>query len=295
MRQYLCDFFEAFEYSDVDAAFLLDLYDRISANVETQSLLKCALEHYSDAETDFDCKKIIALADEIALKLGMREYSVELLIFICLSKKTKEIYAKRSIDCRIFENSMLDLKYKMLECQAVKGITGTFVPEWFAGFFALTRFALGRLQFEIVSFGKHLEKDGHLLTPQSKVINMHIPRTLTPLDEKSCDDAFYMAQEFFKDKIGQPCPFVCHSWLLYPENKTILPPDSNTLRFMKRFYIFDSGIDKHNDNLWRLFDTDEKNFDRLPTDTTMRRAYVRHLKSGGKIGWGCGIFFGNNT
>lgn len=291
MKQYLSDFFKAFEYTESDTAFLMDVYDKITDNPETMALLVEALQMYADSSVPCDYKRIIDIADEIALKLQFREYTVELLIFICLSRRTKELYKERRLDDRIFKNTMLDLKYKMQECQAVKGITGTFVPEWFAGFFELTRFALGRLQFEITNFGTSFAKNGHTLTPESRVINVHIPRTLTPLDEKSCDDAFAMAKEFFKDEVERPCPFVCQSWLLYPENRTILHPCSNTLRFMNRFHIITSKVDKHNAWLWRLFDTDEKNFEKLPTDSSMRKAYAEHLKNGGKTGWGYGVFW----
>jgi hypothetical protein len=60
---------------------------------------------------------------------------------------------------------------------------------------------------------------------------------------------------------------------------------------MKRFEILDQNISKDNGELWRLFDTDEKNPDRLPTNTSLQKAYVKHLKNGGKTGLGLGILF----
>lgn len=60
---------------------------------------------------------------------------------------------------------------------------------------------------------------------------------------------------------------------------------------MNRFHIITSKVDKHNAWLWRLFDTDEKNFEKLPTDSSMRKAYAEHLKNGGKTGWGYGVFW----
>lgn len=60
---------------------------------------------------------------------------------------------------------------------------------------------------------------------------------------------------------------------------------------MKRYDIIKWGVNKHKTDLWRLFDTDECHPDRLPTDTTARRRYARHIKAGGKLGWGYGVFF----
>ena len=104
--------------------------------------------------------------------------------------------------------------------------------------------------------------------------------------------AFLKAKAFFKDSVStEPCPFVCHSWLLYPEMEVLAPKGSNTYRFFKSFDVFDSATDKTRADLWRLFDTKELNIERLPCDTSLRRAFIRHLKNGGKLGIGRGVLF----
>lgn len=292
MREYLQKFFISFEYDVADAEYLLAVYDKISNREDTLAVWNEAIKTYErNMNCDFDM--IIALAQDVAQRLNIHKYSTELLIFICLSKHLREIYVQRGIDMTIFYNSMLDLKYKLDECKTVKGIVGSFVAFWFNRFFNLERVALGRLQFEVDGFGRHYERDGHVLTPESKAINIHIPRTLTHLTPESCDEAFAMAKKYFGEQVGEDCPFICHSWILYPGNKIILPETTNVHRFMSRFDIFDSAEDPNLEDLWRIFDTDEKNPDMLPTDTSMRRAYVNHLKNGGQIGWGYGVFFLN--
>lgn len=290
MRNYLTSFFDEFEYSAEDAWFFTDTYDKITADEKTNGLWREAIALY-DKDINCDFRRIRDIADEVAEILYLEEYTAELLIFVCLSKRLRERYKEHGIDMEIYKSSMLDLKYKVDECKIVKGITGSFVAWWFDRFFDLKRFGIGRLQFEIIEFGEHYEKDGKVLTPESKVINVHIPRTLTPLDEKSCDEALCRAKEFFKDKVGENCAFVCDSWLLWPENKDILPPYTNIYKFMMRFDIIRARINKGKEDLWRLFDTDEKNYTRLPADTSARRAYIAHLKNGGKMGSGYGVFF----
>ncbi len=290
MREYLQKFFISFEYDAADAEYLLGVYDKIANREDTLAVWNEAIKTYErNMNCDFDM--IIALAQDVAQRLDIHKYSTELLIFICLSKNLREIYVHRGIDLAIFHNSMLDLKYKLDECKTVKGIVGSFVAFWFNRFFNLERVALGRLQFEVDGFGRHYERDGYILTPESKAINIHIPRTLTHLTPESCDEAFAMAKEYFGDQVGEGCPFICHSWMLYPGNRSILPETTNVHRFMSRFDIFDSADDPNLEDLWRIFDTDEKNPDMLSTDTSMRRAYVNHLKNGGQIGWGHGVFF----
>lgn len=289
MRQYLIHFFERCDYDSADAAYLLDAYDRVAANSRAAALWAQALALY-DENIGCDFSRVIALAGEAARAVGLHEYTTELLIFLCMSRRLEAEYAARGVDNAIFCDTVLDLKYKLDECKAVKGIVGSFVASWFGGFFNMTRFTLGRLQFEVVDFGRHYEKDGAVLTPESRVINVHIPRTGTPLDVAACDDAFARAKAFFAAQTGAVCAFVCHSWLLFPAHEQMLSHTSNTYHFMKRFDIFAEGVSKDREDLWRLFDTDEKRWDKLPADSSFRRAYVERLKNGGTVGWGHGVF-----
>lgn len=290
VRSYLEAFFSVFAYDKEDAAVLCAAYDRITANPAANARFAQAIALYSE-HTVCDHAQILSLAEEAAAISGVQEYTAELLVYICLSKTLRERYRERGIDEAVFDNSMLDLRYKLEECKAVKGIVGSFVASWFAGFFDMTRFALGRLQFELVPFGAVYAKNGKHLSPNSKVINVHIPRTGTPLSAEACNAAYRMAAAFFADEIRGDIAFVCHSWLLYPENETILPAHSNIVRFMKQYDILKWGVDKHRSDLWRLFDTDESHPERLPTNTTARRLYAAHIQTGGKLGWGYGVFF----
>ncbi len=289
MRKYLIGFFGEFGYDDKDARDLLRAYDTMTAGVTSFGLFNKALLAYkSDISMDYKAE-IFDRTRKISELTGVHDYTVELLVFMCMTKHLKEVYAEKGIDMRIYRDSVLDLKWKLDECKAVKGICGSFVSPWFRGFFDLTRFALGRLQFEIITTWQDYEKNGvKLKRDKSKVINVHIPRTGTPLDKESCDKAYAQAREFFKDQVGESCPFVCYSWLLYPENKNILQPNTNTYRFMSEYDIIGWEVNNGED-LWRLFDTDEKNPDRLPADSSMRRAYIEHLKNGGRVGCGFGV------
>lgn len=289
MREYLFDFFNEYGYTEKDSQHLLAAYDKITADKSADRLFNEILSAYkADISMDYQ-EKLFKKTREISEITGVHDYTVELLVFICITKHLKAVYIERNIDLQIYRDSVLDLKWKLEECKAVKGIVGSFVSPWFCGFFDLTRFALGRLQFEIITTWQDYEKNGvKLEANKSKVINVHIPRTGTPLDKESCDKAYAQAREFFKEQVGENCPFVSYSWLLYPENKDILPKHTNTYRFMSEYDIIGWEVNNGED-LWRLFDTEEKNPDRLPCDTTMRRCYVEHLKKGGRVGCGFGV------
>ncbi len=290
MRDYISQFFKDFEYDASDATFLLAEYERIDTCEEAREAFLLAVAEY-EKDICGDYKEMITLADKAAACTGVHEYTAEFLLFVCLSKHLKEEYATRGIDLEVYHNSLLDLRYKVDECKLVYGIVGSFVADWFKGFFNLTRFAFGRLQFEVIDFNENYEKDGHCLTPESRVINVHIPRSGEPLTEAACAEAYRIAKDFYKDEVGDPTPFVCHSWLLNPAHDDFLPKHTNTYRFYKSFDVFRVDLDRDRKNLWRLFDTMEKNCDRLPADSSIRRAYIEFLKKGGKMASGYGVFF----
>jgi hypothetical protein len=293
MRNYLQGFFKDFGYEDSDANFLLSVYDKVYSNDQTASLLDGALNLYNQSK-DADFSKIRENASAVAKNLGLYEYTLEFLVYACMTKRAKEYYKENGISQDIFYNTLLDLKYKLDECKLVKGIVGTFVAYWFDRFFKLERFALGRLQFELKDFGKDYSKNGKTLSADSKVINLHVPRSGMPITPEVCLDAFKMAKDFYKAELGDNPAFVCHSWLLFPETLSLASEKSNTYKFAKNFDVFEVGCNRNQEDLWRLFDTDEKNPDKLPTDTSLRRAFVSHLKNGGRTGWGYGVFFYND-
>lgn len=290
MKNYLTNFFDEFNYKTEDSSFLMDIYESILGDTESLDALNLAIKMYDD-NIFCDYEKITRLSSIPAKRLYFHEYSTELLFLICLTKRAKENYMAAGISEQIYHDSMLDLKYKMIECKLVKGVIGTFVGFWFYDMFRIKRFTFGRLQCLVKDFEEHYTKDGITLTPNTKVIDMHIPRDQTPLDEESCTAALRSAAEFFKGQYDEPVACVCHSWLLFPENENIIPKHTNIYKFFKRFDIVSWDYYKENLDLWRLFDTDEKVPERLPANNSVRRQFVEHLKNGGKTGWGYGVFF----
>ena len=268
--------------------------EKIYANEDAKALCAGAVDDY-ERDIHSNYTELREAAKRAGEMVGVHAYSAELLLFICFSKHLRELYRLRGISDRIWFDSMSDLKWKLWECKAVKGIWGSFVAGWFPGFFNLTRFALGRLQFEIVAFDGEHEKDGKKLKKGEKVINVHIPITSTPLDKESRDDAYSQAAEFFKNMTdGAPIAFVCSSWLLYPEAEKILPAHSNIRGFMADYDMIRSKANGEGEygDMWRLFDMDfTGDLNDYPEDSSLRRAYKKFLLDGSRTGSGYGVFF----
>lgn len=295
MKNYLADFMRQFDYPNQAQLILFDAYNKTYANANYfEKYEKVRVAYEKDCATDFSF--VINLSKNIASLCGVNEYTMHLLTFILLTKSSVAHYEKFGIGMDIWKANFFDLKYKMEECLLVKGVYGVFCPDWYYRFFAVTRFSLGRLQFETSPFGKIYDKNGIKITETDLVIKCHIPRSGIKLTPDLVDESVKLASEFYKDKFGlKRIIFACHSWLLYPENKNILSPTSNLYSFINRFEIIEEEHDYEYHDAWRLFDKDYMgNADELPQDSSLRRAYAERMKKGQPLGEGYGIWVYQN-
>ena len=232
--------------------------------------------------------------EAVAALSPLPAYTTLQVLYLSLAPLLWEHYQKRGLSHSLWFETMLDLKYKLWECQAVKKIWGSFVAYWYDDFFRMKRFSFGRLQGEIQPFRFDSFREGDLILKKGDpVINVHIPRTLTPLSPEECDESFRRAADFFAPQLKGNTAFVCNSWILFPENETILKPDSNVLLFRRRFHVL-STVYRDPDNLkdlWRIFDTETTDFSLLPENGSLRRNYKAHLLKGGRMGSSYGVFF----
>lgn len=241
-----------------------------------------------------DIRRFLEKLSPIAQNYSVNENILQF-VFLLLSAETLyKRYTKQRIPDEIFYDTIRDLKYKFDECVDCKGYYGTFVPHWFEGFYRLERFALGRFQYE------HTDTDREIVTPNgirikkgTKVLFLHIPSGGAPLTDEVRLDSYKQAYEFYKDssfvKNGR-IVFVCHSWLLYKEHYKFLPENSNILRFMNDFYIYDQYISDIKEDLWRIYGKYENSpLSELPEDTSLKRAYKQWLLDGNSVGGGVGV------
>ena len=150
MRSYIIYLMDELDFDKEAQDSLLSDLDKIEQSAEAKKeFYDCVKMYESDINADYNT--ILKNAEIAGEKVGVHKYSAGLLVFMCMSKHLKECYIEQGIDLQIWHDSMLDLKWKLWECKAVKNIWGSFVAGWFGGFFNLTRFALGRLQFELVT------------------------------------------------------------------------------------------------------------------------------------------------
>ena len=238
-----------------------------------------------------DYKAALAAVDEAAAAAGVHKDTAEMLYFLGLTKHLKERYLEKSIDLQIWHDSCMDLHWKLLECREMDGIWGSFVSWWEPGFYDMTRFALGRLQYELTDFPASYEKAGRIRPEgMTKLINVHIP-SCGKLDMAECHASYRQAAEFFSDAFpGGEVAFYCESWMLYAPHADFLKPDSGVVKFMKEYDIY--HIQEEDGDLWRIYHRMyDGNPSTLPEGTSMQRAYKAWLEAGNHAGWGEGVFF----
>ncbi len=278
-----------------------DLMQRLDFPTDAQGELLLALEQLLKTPEflkiverynceSFDFTKMLEDTKTIALKNDICEYSAYMLLLLCMGSELHKRYIQKGVEDKIFYDTMADLRYKLEECRLVRGETGTFVPQWYRGFFEMRIFALGRLQFEINRTWFDCTVDGVDITKGTKVLSVHIPRTNTRLDHSLVIDSYRQAAHFFKEEFDENIIFICNSWLLYPWNRAILKDGSNLAQFYDDFTVVQSGEYQNYSEVWRLFDClYDGNPDNLPNDTSLRRAYIERIKSGLPIGHGTGV------
>ncbi len=288
--QYLENFVKEFEYPEDAQTVLKDACVKIYENGIAAEIFEDILRTY-ESDLWFDYGYWIKKLPAVAEATGIRQETVDLVFLILMSKHMKARYIERNIDLQIWHDSCLDFKAKLHESYDVRGVWGTFVTDWFGRFFNLTRFALGRLQFEINLCQAETPSPYKNLQVGDRFVGIHIP-ALGPLKEDDVRESFIMASKFFapafKDGI---VPFRTGSWLIAPEHREMLKPDSNILKFMNFFYITPYEKTVEND-FWRVFNTSDcSDPDKLPADNSLRRAYIKAIKENKVPHLGIGLFW----
>ncbi len=288
MDMYIRAFCAEQDFPDEAQNALLATYEAIK-DAPVGRAMNTWLTTYDEHHEQTDFTDALAAIRAAGTPEGVSLYTVELLFFVLCSRHLWELYEVRGLPYALFKAAMNDLKCKLQECHTVYGVWGSFVASWFCGFFTLERYALGRLQFEekilrdVHPVAAHKEEsytvDGVTLTPDSRVINVHIP-SAGPLLAEEVAAAFREAVAFYGDRFDGAVPFVCYSWLLYGPNREILPPHSRIRGFMDFFTHAWDQPDETGEDLWRIFGTDSHNPADWPVDNSLRRAYHDFVVAG---------------
>lgn len=289
---FLQAFFARYEFPEAGAEYLLNLVQQLGEDSKLRQLLAQNLDDYicGRIQTSDDVKALLEELKTAAEAENIPSESASLLFFLLCMEPLKAQYDRMGLPEDYYAGVARDLRSKLNECYTVKGIWGSFVSPWFAGFFAMTRFVIGRLQYEIIQMPDYISTDGKYCFHDQTAVNLHIPSGC-PLDMEQVHDSMAKAAKFFAHHFPDgKVLFHCNSWLLFPGHYEMLPPESRIRQFMEEFTIIRANIYQSKPDLWRIFKTFETDDPaKLPKDTSLQRAYAQWLSEGKPVGAGIGI------
>lgn len=122
-----------------------------------------------------------------------------------------------------------------------------------------------------------------VLAPGDTILETHIPAGggMTPT---RCRESMQRALDFFPRHFPESpfAGFACNSWILNPQMDRIYSPGSNMVQWQRELYLFPvpSG---DRAGVYFIFGEDDPNPRSAPRDTSLRRALLDHLASGGRL------------
>lgn len=223
---------------------------------------------------------------------GVTPEQLNLYVFLRLSERTWAYYQQKGIGIDVFYESMYSMTVCCQVCYdrlGIYGIDQAIYRKWQRYVLDGTLFRLGRLEFQLKEFDFDIDIDEFHIPAGTTVLSVHIPRYL-PLKEEDCERSYAWAREFFRTYYGmEQCVFICGSWLLHPWMQDVLPPESGIIRFQTKFRLYRVEQKPESAINWIFPGYAGKDISQLPADTSLRRAAIERLQSGGPIGVAWGI------
>ncbi|MER6129648.1 acyltransferase domain-containing protein [Streptomyces sp. NPDC001795] len=218
-------------------------------------------------------------------------------VFVAALPYVRAYHRERGVPQEVSRRTLADLGRHVAVHRRRRGTGGLLFPWWISLHFHGELFQLGRLQFQRARLGQRTGRAvaaaGKGAGPGDPCLSLHIPDFSGPLSPSACERSLGLAREFFARHYPEERYeiAVCHSWLLDPQLKRYLPPESNIIRFQDRFELAhvettpDDGVP-----VGFVFGDPELPVEELPRRSGVERAVGDHLRAGGHWYGGHGWF-----
>ena len=270
-------------FNDVEQSRLISLSWRFPQ-------VKEYAEKFMSGDRSYDSFVVAVKATEALATEEASIYALDMLLACQCFVLLWDVYQENGLPFEMLENTSKDLVYKTRECVLRYGDIGTVSIYWYWEFFALKRFAFGRLQFGCLRKFPHptYTKNGYTIETDSLVLDCHIPSG-GKLTQEMCYDSYRRVWEFWKGLFpDEVVRITCGTHLFYPPYKELF--GENTRLFSENFDIIKVTEKDTFDDAWRFLDTNDlSNLDHLPTGTSVQRRFVEYLKNGGTYGSAYGV------
>ena len=246
-----------------------------------------------DAAEAFAADPVVVkdLADQLRAAIGKLGEEPELRMpedprnsvqaFLDTLPDVRRFHAERGVPDDISWASLADLGQQLKVHRRTFGEYGLETHWWMTVHWTGQIYALGRLQYLLHQVPADKPIPG--TEPGEWIIGVHIPET-GPLTPELVDESFAQAREFFPRHFPEYPVKTANlwSWLIDPYLLDNLPPESNMVRFGRRFTPYGEPNDSQDGAIFFTFRTHGlERLDELPQDTTLQRLVVGRIKNGG--------------
>lgn len=207
---------------------------------------------------------------------------------------TKKWYEQIGIPEEYFWASMKDISIWCEDYLVKHGVPGFKEWEWVGRSLRLEVIRIGRLQFEPISLMHTLELEGKKYYSGTPLLDVHIPAG-EPLSVDAAIEAMHQAPIFFKTYFGKTFSLLhCHSWLLSPDLKTLLPENSRIIQFQNLFTIYKTDNEERQaeERVFGFLSDDPNDY---PESTSLQKAIKQHILDGKTVLMGAGIRINDYT
>lgn len=279
-------FCETYGFDPAAASHFAAQYQILKSHADAYGVF-CRQLEACRADRGFDHGPVFENLHGLQETTGIHPYTIDMLYLLCLLPDLEEQYGREGIPTRFFHSFVENLKQAACNCQKIHGVWGTDIAWWLIDFFKLKLFSIGRLQFK----RRKLRKAMGGYAEGSYYIDVHIPGG-APLTPALCAASYAEAAAFFRGRYGmEHILFGCHSWLLSPELRTILPENSNILAFARDYTILQTRMDPTSSAVSFIFHVPgvPADLETLPEETSLQKALKTHLQGGKTINTAFGI------
>lgn len=204
---------------------------------------------------------------------------VSIATFLALLPEVRRYHRERGISDEVSWATLADLGRQLDIHRRTNGEYGLETHWWMTIHWVGAIYALGRLQFLLHQPTSPVPG----VEPGEWVLGVHIPES-GPLTPEAVDDSFRQAREFFPRHFPEyPVKTATlGSWLIDPYLLDNLPPESNMVRFGRRFTPYGKRRDSQDSAIFFTFRShDLEKLDQFPRDTRLQRLVIDRIKSGG--------------
>jgi len=214
---------------------------------------------------------------QVELALGEDPKGFKMLtLMLHTAVESKSAYEEKGIPEEIYIASMSCFTRFVKEHMVSYGCYGFDRGFWTVRQLSLTVFRLGQLEYETTVY------------KGQKIISIHIPNS-SKLEQHLLRESYDTAKAFFAKYYPDyaQVPYGCHSWLLSPNLKEILPETSRIRYFQDQFNLL--STEPSDDYLEWAFQRSDASVENLPERTSLQRSLKAFLLKGGVFCNGMGI------